>query len=551
MIIKNIRIENFRSLYGEHYFNFEELEGLVKLSGPIGSGKTSLGEAIIYGLYGSVKTHKNPSLISWNTNSCCVEINLTSKGKEINIVRDIKKPLEVKIDGNTLSASSKRDTQQILEEEVYDVPKLAIERMCIISFNQFNSLASMNPGQTKEFLDNIFGFKTFTEYNNVIVDEKKTQMNESDRLNTILSETKSQIEYLNKKKEDQKSKLEESIDIEKCNKDREALIEEGKKVKKERTEKDTEYHTKDREYFAKMSEVITLGKQEKEWYNKFSSGKCPTCGNDIDKDKISESKQRMMNYASQYKELEQKRKDLEAQYTPIIKEYDEKISDIKEKISKIDHEIKLYNNNLKLVSENYDNLIKDNEEKIKELEKQISTVDIEIGEWNEMNELFSKTLRYNLLNSLIPQINQSIQYYINKLELDYSVSFDQEFKSKIMIEGNEKSISYSDLSTGQKKSIDVAIIFGIIQNIIANVNFNIFFLDELFSNMDTDARNNMLALLKESVLAEDRTIFVINHSEMADDYFNHKIRVKLERKKIPAKKGEYNIVKCSKYEKMF
>lgn len=551
MIIKNIKVTNFRSLYGEHYFNFEELEGLVKLSGPIGSGKTSLGEAIIYGLYGSVKTHKNPSLISWNTNSCCVEINLTSKGKEINIVRDIKKPLEVKIDGKTLSASSKRDTQQILEEEVYDVPKLAIERMCIISFNQFNSLASMNPGQTKEFLDNIFGFKTFTEYNNVIVDEKKTQMNESDRLNTILSETKSQIEYLNKKKEDQKSKLEESIDIEKCNKDREALIEEGKKVKKERTEKDTEYHTKDREYFAKMSEVMTLGKQEKEWYNKFSSGKCPTCGNDIDKDKISESKQRMMNYASQYKELEQKRKDLEAKYTPIIKEFDEQISDIKEKISKIDHEIKLYNNNLKLVSENYDNLIKDNEEKIKELEKQISTVDIEIGEWNEMNELFSKTLRYNLLNSLIPQINQSIQYYINKLELDYSVSFDQEFKSKIMIEGNEKSISYSDLSTGQKKSIDVAIIFGIIQNIIANVNFNIFFLDELFSNMDTDARNNMLALLKESVLAEDRTIFVINHSEMADDYFNHKIRVKLERKKIPAKKGEYNIVKCSKYEKMF
>ena len=37
--------------------------------------------------------------------------------------------------------------------------------------------------------------------------------------------------------------------------------------------------------------------------------------------------------------------------------------------------------------------------------------DIEIGEWNEMNELFSKTLRYKLLNSLIPQINNSIQYF--------------------------------------------------------------------------------------------------------------------------------------------
>jgi DNA repair exonuclease SbcCD ATPase subunit len=204
---------------------------------------------------------------------------------------------------------------------------------------------------------------------------------------------------------------------------------------------------------------------------------------------------------------------------------------------------------LKLLNENYDNLISDNENKIKELEEQINKSDIEIGEWNEMNELFSKTLRYNLLNSLIPQINSSIQYFINKLELDYSVSFDQEFKSHIFVDNNAKEIHYSDLSTGQKKSIDVAIIFGIIQNIIANVNFNIFFLDELFSNMDSEARNNMLILLKET-LSGDRTIFVINHAEMLDDYFNHKIRVHLENKKIEFKK-EQIIVKSSKYTKVF
>lgn len=551
MKIQNIKITNFKSLYGTHEFDFESLEGLVKLSGAIGSGKTSLGEAIIYGLYGTVKTHKNPNLIAWNTKSCCVEINLISKDKEIRIVRDILKPLEVYINGKILGASNKRDTQSILEEEIYDVPKLAIERMCIISFNQFNSLASMNPGQTKEFLDNIFGFKTFTEYNDAVVVERKQQQSESDRLNTILSETKSQIQYLNKKKEDQEKELKNSIDITKCQSDRDKLIEEGKEIKKRRTDKDKEYRDKDREIFGKMTEAATLGKQEKEWYMKFKSGSCPTCGQEIDATKISESKTRMLEYANKYKELESKRKKLEEEYTPIIRDLDDKISDIKSKIQKIDQDIKIYNNNLRIVNENYDSLIKDNENKIKDIEKQISVVDIEIGEWNEMNELFSKTLRYKLLNSLIPQINNSIQYFINKLELDYTVSFDQEFKSHITIEGNEKQIHYSDLSTGQKKSIDVAIIFGIIQNIIANVNFNIFFLDELFSNMDTDARNNMLSLLKESVLSDDRTIFVINHSEMADDYFNHKIRVKLERKKIPGKKDEEHIVKASKYEKVF
>ena len=32
------------------------------------------------------------------------------------------------------------------------------------------------------------------------------------------------------------------------------------------------------------------------------------------------------------------------------------------------------------------------------------------------NELFTKTLRYNLLETLIPHINNSIQFFINKMD---------------------------------------------------------------------------------------------------------------------------------------
>lgn len=549
MIIKDIKITNFKSLYGEHYFNFDDLDGLIKLSGSIGSGKTSLGEAILYGLYGSVKTHKNPNLIAWGTKSCCVEINLVSKGKNINILRDIYQPLKITVDGKLVGASNKRDTQQILEEELFDVPKLAIERMCIISFNQFNSLASMNPGQTKEFLDNVFGFKTFSEYNNVIVNERKNQMTENTRLQTLLNETKSQIEYLLQKKENQKQKLHESIDIDKLKADREELVKKGKHAKSDKEQINKELEEKKTSIISQMSEYALLGKQEKEYYNTFKSGKCPTCGNEIDPSKISESKDKMMEYADKWKALDAEKKVLESEYQVKIAEKNNEIQSLKEAIEKIDSQITVYKNNIKLLNENYDNLISDNEIKLKEYEKQLSASDIEIGEWNEMNELFSKTLRYKLLNSLIPQINKSIQYFINKLELDYVISFDQEFKSHITTENNFKEIQYSDLSTGQRKSVDVAIIFGIIQNIIANVNFNIFFLDELMSNMDAEARNNMLSILKET-LSENRTIFVINHAEMQDDFFNHKIRVRLNRKKIMGKTEEI-FIKNSTYEKVF
>ena len=63
----------------------------------------------------------------------------------------------------------------------------------------------------------------------------------------------------------------------------------------------------------------------------------------------------------------------------------------------------------------------------------------------------------------------------------------------------------------------------------------------------------MLELLKENI-ADNKTVFVINHAEMNDDYFDHKIRVKIENKKITSeinKEKEQVIVKASKYEQIF
>ena len=229
------------------------------------------------------------------------------------------------------------------------------------------------------------------------------------------------------------------------------------------------------------------------------------------------------------------------------------MDELRKKISVIDSEIKSYNDSVQLINDNYDELINEYELKSKKLKEQLDRCDLEIAEWNEMNELFTKTLRYNLLETLIPHINRSIQFFINKLDQSYKVEFDQEFKSHIFVDSYDKEIAYNNLSTGQRKSLDLAIIFGILQNVIASVNFNIFLLDELFSNMDADTRNIMLSLLNETMDPEN-SVFVINHAEMQDDYFKHKIRVKLENKKIVSaskKAGEDIIVKASKYNLEF
>lgn len=549
MRLHNIRIRDFKSLYGDNYFDFDTLDGLVKLSGAIGSGKTSLGEAIIWGLFGTIKKINNTHLIAWNTKACEIEINLESKGHNINILRNIKENLQIHVDGKLLIASNKRDTQQILEEEYFDVPKLTVIKMCVISFNEFNSIAAMNPGETKQFLDNVFGFKTFTEYNEQSVVEKKEEVRQQTELNAIYTETENQMQYLINKKSEQQKELSNSIDIDKLTEDRAIYVDKGKTLKDKFNELTTEYKQKDSDMYNKMLELSTLGKVAKNNYNTFKSGKCPTCGHEVDNDKIEEYKSTMLKYAASYKEIDTSRIQLKNEYQPKIDALNKEMSELRTLISDIDTKIKIHENNKRLINENYDALINEYKEKLVSIKSKIDKSDIEIGEWNEIGDLFAKTLRYNLLDTLIPNINSSIQYYMNKLDQNYSVEFDKEFKPHIYIDGYQKEISYNSLSTGQRKTLDMAVIFGVLQNIIANVNFNVFFLDELFSNLDSDSRNTMLDLLN-STLAKDRSIFVINHAEMNDDYFKHKIRVKLSNKKIKVKKDEI-VVRASIYDKVF
>ena len=569
MIIHTVKITNFKSCYGTYEFNFDTLTGLVKLSGPIGSGKTLLVEALQWGLLGTVKGQSNTTLVSWNMNSCEVEIQLSSNNKEVYIKRSLWDPLVVEIDGKPLIASNKRNMQTILEEDIYDIPKLAIVKMCLISFNGFSTLADMNPAQTKEFIDEIFGFKLFSQYTSALQEEKKQIQNNIIKLTAMHEDNIQQINRLEEKKRQQQIQIGADFNIEALLKDRELLVDEGLKLKTEKTEIDNLYISKEKTieeerliYYKQKTEYAALGKQEKNFINTFKNGTCPTCGNIVNPSLIDEHKSKMLEYAEQYrieeaKEIEAKEKldKIKKEHSEKIFEVDQKISDLKAKIRKIDSDITIHNNNIKIINDNYDELIKIHSDKVESIKEDLSKCDLEIKEWAELEELLSKTLRYRLLNTLIPHVNKSINFFMNRLEQPYRVEFDQEFKAHIYTESVDREISYGNLSTGQKKTVDIALVFGILQNIISNVDMNVIILDELMSNMDSDARNVMLSVLKDS-LGNDKCIFVINHAEMNDDYFDHKIRVGLINKKVttqPKKKEQPKtvVVRASQYEQIF
>jgi uncharacterized phage-associated protein len=173
MILKKIKVHNFKSIYGDFEMNFDDIKGFWKIEGSVGSGKTTIGEAIIYGLFGTVKGKNNRDLISWGEKNCKVSIECISKGHELVINRNIKGDLDVLVDGEPLVFTNKRDAQAQLEEEYYDISKMTLELLCIISFNNFKSLSNMTPADTRAFLDQVFGFSILTEYSDICKNKRK------------------------------------------------------------------------------------------------------------------------------------------------------------------------------------------------------------------------------------------------------------------------------------------------------------------------------------------------------------------------------------------
>lgn len=527
MQIQKIKIENFKSIYEPLEIDFNDVRGFWKISGSVGAGKTTIGEAIIYGLFGSINGKNNGDLISWGRKHGSVEIWCRSKGRSIYIERELnsygQSPIYVEVDGEELVFTNKRDAQAQLEQEYYDTSRVTIELLCIISFNNFKSLATLNTSDTKKFLDQVLGFYTLTEYAEECKALRSQNTSSMVTLNQTISNLRSQVE-----------KLEQMANI--------AIIEgDISAVKAEiKTNQDTyndevkslnntvsELNKEKLSLTKKQSSVLTLGKSKKKEIEFIEKGTCPTCGAPIDQSQLDEKRKERDVLLEHYNTLTEQIKAIDLQSQTLTKTTSadilaplvEKINNAKKLLVQLEEQAKRRSINL---SE-----IETINEQIKQHEYVMVGYQTEDSEWDQLYNILSVQVRAKILQSFIPALNKNILKYVQRLHLPYVVQFDSNFKCNISLCGIEKDIPVSSLSTGQLKTVDMVIILGVLGTVIGSNGINILFLDELFSNLDAGLRNEMCSVLRES-LQPDSTIFIISHTDLEDKYFDGDIHMKLE-----------------------
>ena len=528
MKIEKIKIERFKSYYEPYELDFNDVKGLWKISGSVGTGKTTIGEAILFGLFGTVSGKNLSELVSWGRKNAIVEIWCVSNSRNIYIKRDITShgtsSIYVEIDGEELVFTNKRDAQKQLEEEYFDVSRVTMELLCIISFNNFKSLATLNTADTKKFLDQVLGFYTLTQYADACKLLKSENMNRVNNVDRQISQLTAQIEKL-----EELSNMEIiDGDIDECNNLIKNIKDEMLEIGKQYDNILGELNKKDKELRASAAKIQALGNAKNKEIAFIEKGVCPTCGAPIDQSQLEIKKQERDAFLNQYKGIANDVKENSrviaentSQYHETLEPMKKQIDDYKVKIVKLKEQA----NRINLNKDAINKLIKEQKAKNKELNGFIA----EDANWERLYGILANDVRMKILESFIPALNKNIMKYAQQLHQPYIVSFDNSFKCSVSLCGYNNDIPLSSLSTGQLKTVDMMIILGILGTVIGSASANVIFLDELFSNLDGNLRNDMCSVLKNFITDGD-TIFVISHQDLDDRYFNGTIKLHIDYK---------------------
>ena len=296
-----------------------------------------------------------------------------------------------------------------------------------------------------------------------------------------------------------------------------------------------------------QSSVLTLGKSKKKEIDFIEKGTCPTCGAPIDQSQLETKKKERDILLESYKtiqvqidELDNRIKELQQKTTSeILTPLTTSINEARSLLVRLEEQAKRRSINLTEI----DTL----NEQIEDHEHTMVGYQMEDSEWDQLYNILSIQVRARILQSFIPALNKNILKYVQRLHLPYIVQFDENFKCNISLCGIEKDIPVSSLSTGQLKTVDMVIILGVLGTVIGSNGINILFLDELFSNLDASLRNEMCAVLRESLQPES-TIFIISHTDLEDKYFDGNIHMKLEVRGEYEKHSNATITKFEPFE---
>lgn len=151
--------------------------------------------------------------------------------------------------------------------------------------------------------------------------------------------------------------------------------------------------------------------------------------------------------------------------------------------------------------------------------------------YNVVKEILGDNgLKSYFYRKLIPILNQKINQYTNQLNLPVTIEFTNDIDVNIStFNGRDSGLNYNTFSGGERKTIDMSILFAFIDvsKTITNWGCNILILDEIGdSGLDSERMEQLVKLIKEMVdKAKNFCVYLISHKAIEQSYFDNTINI--------------------------
>jgi len=557
--MKAVRWKNFLSTGN----NFTEIKlnkhKTTSISGENGSGKTTMLDAIVFALFGKAYRNINiPQLPnSINKKDCMVELYFNIGENEYKIRRGLApKIFEIYKNKILIDQDSKsKDYQRMLEEQILRMNYKSFCQVVILGSTNYIPFMRLTAAERRSVVENLLDINVFSTMN-TLLKGKKSLLNEQLRLiegkMEILKEKidlqkdhiklmenqkiKKEQETGNKQKElnDKKNKLSSEIEILEKN------IEENlnKILHKDKEQNVLNTLTSDLLLLSK-----SISKIEKEINSIEKLSTCFVCSQDVD-DEVKEKLK-----LTKIQELDKQNKDFSTIEESLskLKEKIKKYDDIQEILKKDRSELSEAKASIRAIDQQLNDIkvsVTDIAQEEIDALKQKMNIYIDQGkelikEKQEIKDnlhyykialylLKDSGIKSKIIKHYLPIMNKVINRYLSEMNFFVQFELDEEFKETIKSR-NRDIFSYENFSEGEKRKIDLALLFAWrkISQVKNSLNCNLLIFDEILDgSLDDNATKLLLSILE--MIDNDSNIFVISHKskDILQDKFENNIMFK-------------------------
>jgi len=556
IIFENVRYKNFLSsgnIFTEIPLNKHQTTLVV---GSNGHGKTTLIDAIIFCLYGKPFRNINkPQLVnSINNKDCVVEVEFKIGKVKYKVVRGVKPNIfEIYQNGVRINQdAASKDYQDVLESNILKISYKSFTQVVILGSTNFTPFMQLTANDRRAVIEDLLDIKIFSQMNTIVKNKNSLLKDQLRDITQKLSSCKEKMNLhrtsveimnrnndalLNVRREQIAVYRQEIADLEQQSEilNNELVEVTPNPVFMKATSDRLNNFIKIRD---KLSNGLDKARGEYDFYSNNST--CSMCSQEL-----HNHGEILNNYAVKIIELEEGLSKIEISISKLTVKNDKNQSDFG-KANELTNQ--LLNNKIKIegVKSNIialegeitdiekNSLLKDHNAQIAQqlLDDHTSLVESRTSVVGEIADhetalivLKDDGVKAKIVKQYIPIINKMMNKYLNDMNFFVNFTLDQEFKETIKSRHRDV-FSYDNFSEGEKKRLDLAILFTwrAISKLKNSAHTNLLIFDEVFDGaLDASGIEEFMNIIH--AVGSDSNVFVITHkSDQMLDKFKHLIK---------------------------